>query len=242
MISRLIWLPLACLSLCQCAKDRIHSIAVSVPDQKMAVYKQGQLIREYPISTSKFALSDEPGSKGTPLGRMEIAKKFGSGLPSGAVLKDRKWTGEVLPPNSPGRDPIVSRILWLKGLEGHNANAYRRYIYIHGTAEESRLGSPASYGCVRMSSRDVIELFEIVGVGAAVEIRNLSLRAGAPMAPMALVKPAPMAHSLAGAEIIPPSADAAAVLPQRIPPPPIPREPELSWTPPGSHDALAMNP
>lgn len=244
MTSRLLWLSLSCLVLCQCAKDRVHTIAISVPDQRMAVYKEGQLIREYPISTSKFALSDDPGSKGTPLGRMEIAKKFGSGLPPGAVLKDRKWTGEILPPNSPGRDPIVSRIFWLRGLEPHNANAYKRYIYIHGTAEEARLGSPASYGCIRMASRDVIELFDIVGVGAGVEVRNQVLRhPQAPSLPIAWVKPVGRGQGSAFvAATLPAHPAAAAVLPQRIAAPPAPQPVELSWAPPGAPESLAMTP
>jgi hypothetical protein len=81
----------------------------------------------------------------------------------------------VLEPNAPGRDPIVSRILWLRGTEYNNRNAYRRFIYIHGTPEEWRVGSPASYGCIRMKSRDVIDLYKRVGVGAEVQIIRDSL-------------------------------------------------------------------
>ena len=83
-------------------------------------------------------------------------------------FKDRKPTGEIVPVNAPGRDPIVTRILWLKGLERQNANAFERMIYIHGTPEEARLGTPASYGCIRMRSVDVIALFNTVGRGARV--------------------------------------------------------------------------
>jgi lipoprotein-anchoring transpeptidase ErfK/SrfK len=92
-------------------------------------------------------------------------------------FKSRRPTGEIVPVNSPGRDPIVSRILWLKGLERENRTSFARTIYIHGTPEEHKLGSRASYGCVRMSSRDVIELYDIVGVGARVDIvtRGLNL-------------------------------------------------------------------
>ena len=79
--------------------------------------------------------------------------------------------------NSPGRDPIVSRILWLKGKEPQNANAYGRYIYIHGTPEERNIGLPVSYGCIRMRSRDVIELYDIVGKGAQVTIVDAPLEA-----------------------------------------------------------------
>jgi hypothetical protein len=159
-----------------CRRDRLHVIEISVPEQKMALYRKGVRIREYPVSTSKFGLGDEVGSNRTPLGHFEIEKKLGTGRPSGAVLKDRKWTGEILAPNAPGRDPIVSRILWLRGLEPQNRNAYGRYIYIHGTTEEQTIGQPVSYGCIRMRSRDVMDLDDLVGRGAGVYIVNLPLR------------------------------------------------------------------
>ncbi|MCB1087716.1 MAG: L,D-transpeptidase, partial [Verrucomicrobiae bacterium] len=116
------------------------------------------------------------------LGAFQVAKKFGDQAQPGTVFKDRRPTGEIVAPNSPGRDPIVSRILWLKGLEAQNANAYGRYIYIHGTPEEQNIGMPASYGCVRMRSRDVIDLYNIVGRGARVYIVNLPLQ-GPPVPP-----------------------------------------------------------
>jgi hypothetical protein len=148
--------------------DSLHVMEVSVPLQKMALYKQGALVKTYPVSTSKFGLGDEEGSYRTPLGAMEVAEKIGEGKPAGAVFKSREWTGEVIKPNSPGRDPIVSRILWLNGLEPANKNAYSRCIYIHGTAAESDIGKPVSYGCVRMKSRDIIDLYGQVGEGSKV--------------------------------------------------------------------------
>ena len=163
------------LFLVGCAKDRIHTMVVSIPEQKMALYKKGQLARTYDISTSKFAISSVEGTNGTPLGKLEVAKKIGGGQPAGMKFKNRVPTGEVVPVNAPGRDPIVSRILWLKGLEDHNRNTFERYIYIHGTPEEKNIGKPASYGCVRMRSRDVIELYDIVGTGAAIDIINSPL-------------------------------------------------------------------
>ena len=151
-------------------------VIVSVRDQKLGIYDPGgKLIKSYKISTSKFGLGDKPGSNCTPLGKHEIIAKIGHGLPKGAVLKSRSWNGEVLSPNAPGRDPIVSRILWLKGLEGQNKNAYKRFIYIHGTPEEQKLGKPASYGCIRMSMADVIRLFEDLGIGSTVEITQKHL-------------------------------------------------------------------
>ncbi len=161
--------------LASCAKDRIHTMVVSIPEQKMALYRKGELLRTYDISTSKFCLSCSSGSNGTPLGRHEVAKKIGGGQPFGMKFKSRRPTGEIVAVNAPGRDPIVTRILWLKGLERRNRDTYSRCIYIHGTPEEWRIGTPASYGCVRMRSRDVIDLYRTVGEGAAVDIRNSAL-------------------------------------------------------------------
>ena len=154
-------------------------VVVSVRDQKLGVYDtSGKLVKTFKISTSKFGLGDNPGSNCTPLGKHEIVAKIGHGLPKGAVLKSRQWNGEVLPPNAPGRDPIVSRIMWLKGLETQNRNAYHRFIYIHGTPEEKNLGKPASYGCIRMGMSDVIRLFEEMPVGSRVEITPKHLPRG----------------------------------------------------------------
>lgn len=150
--------------------DKRHVMHISVADQKMLLTDQGEPVASYPISTSKFGLSSRPGSYATPLGRHRVAKKIGGGLPVGAVMKSRRFTGEVLPVNAPGRDPIVTRILWLQGSEGHNRNSFSRNIYIHGTPEERNIGLPVSYGCIRMRSRDVIELYDRVGTGARVDI------------------------------------------------------------------------
>lgn len=153
-----------------CGKDRVHMVRVSVPDQRMAVYKKGVEIARYTISTSKFGLGNQPGSNRTPLGKLEIACKIGAGAPAGMKFKSREPTGEIVPVNAPGRDPIVTRILWLRGLEAANSNAFERMIYIHGTPEEALIGTPASYGCVRMRSADIIALFDTVGNGASVRI------------------------------------------------------------------------
>jgi len=151
-------------------KDREHQLLISIPQQRMLVLKNGTPIGMYPVSTSKFGVGDRAGSYDTPLGHLEIARKFGDDAPSGEVFKSRKPTGEVVLPDSPGRDPIVTRILWLKGLESQNRDAYSRCIYIHGTPEERNLGKPVSFGCIRMRSADVINLYNTVGVGAKVDI------------------------------------------------------------------------
>src|SRR3954466_7881160 len=168
------------------APNTRHRIVVSIPQQRLALLDNGALIATYPISTSKFAIGDAPGSRATPLGELEIAKKIGGGAVLGTVFKDRRPTGEILVPDAPGRDPIVTRILWLRGLEAQNANAYGRYIYIHGTAEERNIGKRASYGCIRMRSRDVVQLYDVVGWGARVTILNEPLEAMIPsLAPAA---------------------------------------------------------
>jgi lipoprotein-anchoring transpeptidase ErfK/SrfK len=172
---------LLALFLASCAApDTQHKIVISTRDQKLALLDRGTLMATYPVSTSKFGLGDRPGSKSTPLGQLQIAEKIGDNAPPGTVFKDRRRTGEVVLANSPGRDPIVTRILWLRGLEAQNANAFARDIYIHGTPEEWRIGSPASYGCVRMRSSDIIQLYNIVGIGAAVTIVNASLVSAVP--------------------------------------------------------------
>jgi lipoprotein-anchoring transpeptidase ErfK/SrfK len=150
-------------------------IVVSVPDQRLALVENGLTVAQFPVSTSKFGLGDRPRSYATPLGMMEVAAKIGDNAPLGAVFKGRRPTGEVLRPNAPGRDPIVSRIIHLRGLERSNAGAYDRGIYIHGTAEERTIGRPASYGCIRMRSRDVIRLFNSVAQGTKVAVVNAPL-------------------------------------------------------------------
>lgn len=174
----LLLVPMALgLSGCGSRKDNRNKMLVSVRDQRMLLVKDGKPVKSYRISTSKFGLGSRNGSNHTPLGRMEVARKIGRGAPKGMVFKSRRQTGEVLKPNAPGRDPIVSRILWLKGKDSHNRNTFGRCIYIHGTPEEWRLGSPASYGCIRMSSRDVVDLYKRVGEGAEVRVFRSSLMA-----------------------------------------------------------------
>jgi len=146
------------------------SILVSVPDQKLVLLENGCRMAEYPISTSKYGLGDRFGSYATPTGSMEIAQKIGGGYPIGAVFKNRQPTGEVLRPNAPGRDPIVTRIIWLRGLDASSRNAFSRNIYIHGTPVERLIGRPASYGCIRMRSKDIVDLYNRVGVGARVNV------------------------------------------------------------------------
>lgn len=143
---------------------------VSVPDQVLALVDRGKLIMQYSISTSRFGTGDSAASYRTPLGTLFVSAKIGDRLPLGAVIKNRIPTGEIVAVNAPGRDPIVSRVIWLRGMEAQNRSARDRCIYIHGTPEERRIGKPASFGCIRMRSRDIIDLYDRVHIGTHVVI------------------------------------------------------------------------
>jgi len=150
--------------------DTSNQLIISVRDQKLLLLRNGSQVAIYPISTSMFGLGDAWGRMTTPLGYLAVEKKIGDNVPVGAVFHKRRLTGEVLQPNAPGRDPITTRIIWLRGLEAQNAHAFQRGIYIHGTPEEKKIGRPASYGCIRMKSKDVAELYNQVPLGAVVQI------------------------------------------------------------------------
>jgi hypothetical protein len=145
-------------------------VIVSVHDQKLMLVENGTRIATYPVSTSKFGLGDDWGRMTTPLGFLQVAEKIGDHAPVGAVFHNRRFTGEILKPNAPGRDPVITRIIWLRGLQVANAHAFRRCIYIHGTPQEKLIGRPASYGCIRMKSEDVANLYSQLPLGAIVEI------------------------------------------------------------------------
>jgi L,D-transpeptidase catalytic domain len=145
-------------------------VIISVRDQKLMLMENGAVTATYPVSTSKYGLGDTWGSLATPLGLLQVAQKIGDSAPIGAVFHNRRWTGEILRPNTPGRDPVMTRIIWLRGLQIANAHAFRRCIYIHGTNEENLLGRPASFGCIRMRSVDVAALYSQLPLGTPVEI------------------------------------------------------------------------
>jgi hypothetical protein len=152
-------------------------IIVSVPDQQLALLDYGKLIARYPISTSKFGTGDRAGSYRTPLGVLFVSAKFGDKLPAGAVIKSRMPTGEIVDPNASGRDAILSRVIWLRGMEDQNRRARDRCIYIHGTPEERRIGNPASFGCIRMRAKDVIAVYNFSHIGMHVTITQKHLAA-----------------------------------------------------------------
>ncbi len=147
-----------------------NQIIISVRDQKLTVVKEDHTRISFPISTSKFGLGDRRGTYETPTGEMAVAAKIGGGAASGTVFHGRVSTGEIVKVDAPGRDAIVTRILALKGLEANNSQAFSRGIYIHGTPEERNIGRPTSYGCIRMRSSDVIQVYNMVKIGARVQI------------------------------------------------------------------------
>jgi hypothetical protein len=152
--------------------ESTSEVIISISEQKLVVVRDGMWTHKFRVSTSRFGTGDSYGSYKTPLGKLRVCDKIGGGLPVGSVIRHRHTTGEILPVNAPGRDPIVTRILWLEGLEPGNEHAKARGIYIHGTVEESKIGDAASYGCIRMKSREVVDVYDAVPVGSLVTIQN----------------------------------------------------------------------
>ena len=154
-------------------------ILVSLGGQRLDLVDGGTVLRSYRVSTSRYGAGERAGSLRTPRGRHVVRAMIGAGAPAGTVFRGRRRTGEIytdkLASKHPGRDWVLSRILWLSGAEvGKNrlgaVDSMRRYIYIHGTPERYSLGTPASIGCIRMSDEDVIELFDMVSPGTVVDI------------------------------------------------------------------------
>jgi lipoprotein-anchoring transpeptidase ErfK/SrfK len=157
------------------------TIEIDIKKQNLVLKDaDGRTVKTYRVSTSKFGPGEKNGSFCTPRGRHLVRAKIGAGQPLGAVFVRRRPTGEVWTPELheryPGRDWILTRILWLSGCEpGRNrlgdVDTMRRYIYIHGSPDSAELGTPGSIGCVRMRNRDVAELFDLVAPYAPVEIK-----------------------------------------------------------------------
>lgn len=149
------------------AQPKIH---ISVAHQELTLKSGRKKLAAYPISTSRFGLGSEEGSLKTPTGRFRIAEKIGDGAPLGTVFKSRrpvKATKKMLR----DEDLVLTRILWLDGLQRANANTYDRFIYIHGTNHEGQIGERASHGCIRMRNRDLVELFDRVEIDTPVMIK-----------------------------------------------------------------------
>jgi len=153
----------------QSSEQDACEIEISIRDQTLKLRRGDNIVRAYPISTSRFGLGTESGSKKTPLGQFRIAEKIGQGMPPGTIFRSRIPLGadDPLPQTE---DWITSRILWLDGIDPDNDNTKDRYIYIHGTKHEDRIGRPDSHGCIRMRNADVIELFDLVHLGNLVRI------------------------------------------------------------------------
>jgi len=144
------------------------------PDQ---LAENETVLRIYQVSTAANGLGCREGSFCTPSGKLRVAQKLGEDLPIGAVLRGRVPTGEVwsLEASNPlatsQEDLILTRVLWLEGVEGENSNTLQRFIYLHGTNHESLLGQSVSHGCIRFSNHDIVEVFEMLPVGAEVEVK-----------------------------------------------------------------------
>ena len=157
----------------------MKSIRISIPDQTLELSEDGKSLRRYLVSTSKNGVGEKYGSFCTPRGRHVIRAKVGAGAPVNAVFVKRRPTGEIYDPELgnrfPGRDWMLTRLLWLSGCEpGFNrlgdVDTMRRYIYIHGSPDSAVMGRPGSIGCIRMHNRDLLELFDLVEPGTPVEI------------------------------------------------------------------------
>jgi L,D-transpeptidase YbiS len=158
-------------------------ILIDIERQSLALLRDGSLERDYLVSTAALGAGEQNGSYQTPRGLHLVRAKIGNGMPENAVFVGRRWTGEIWTPELharyPGRDWILTRILWLSGCQpGFNrlggVDTMRRYVYIHGTPDITELGHPGSHGCIRMGNADMIELFERVPAYTPVEIVEAS--------------------------------------------------------------------
>jgi lipoprotein-anchoring transpeptidase ErfK/SrfK len=159
----------------------MKSIRISIPDQTLVLAEDGKPIKRYRVSTSKNGVGEKYGSFCTPRGRHIIRAKVGAGQPVNTVFVKRRPTGEIYDPalgsRHPGRDWMLTRLLWLSGCEpGFNrlgdVDTMRRYIYIHGSPDAVEMGAPGSIGCVRMRNADIVELFDLVPAYTPVDIRE----------------------------------------------------------------------
>ncbi len=154
-------------------EDTARHIDINVAEQRLRLWEGGTLLMCCAISTSKYGLGSEPGSNRTPLGLFRIAEKHGDGAAPGTIFKARVPVGHWSP-DAPAsaEDLITTRILWLDGLEPGNASTYDRYIYLHGTNQEHKLGTTASHGCVRLANDAVEKLYDLVPVNTRVRIHR----------------------------------------------------------------------
>ena len=163
----------------KCNKSFNEVLFVNITEQKMYYIKEGGIVKTYVISSSSYGVGNKAGSNKTPIGLHKVKQKFGEKTPINGKMIGRVFYGDIATiytDNTKSKtDDVCSRILWLVGLEeglnkGEGIDSYNRYIYIHGTSEEGRLGKPASHGCIRMKNKDIIELYEKIKIGTLVLI------------------------------------------------------------------------
>ena len=163
----------------KCNKSFDEVLFVNITEQKMYYIKEGGIVKTYVISSSSYGVGNKAGSNKTPIGLHKVKQKFGEETPINGKMIGRVFYGDIATiytDNTKSKtDDVCSRILWLVGLEeglnkGEGIDSYNRYIYIHGTSEEGRLGKPASHGCIRMKNKEVIELYEKIKIGTLVLI------------------------------------------------------------------------
>lgn len=157
-------------------------ISINISLQQLDLLdNNGVVTKRYVVSTSRFGGGELNGSYRTPRGRHVIRAKIGGGRPTNTVFVERRPTGEIYSPELsrrfPGRDWILTRVLWLSGCEPGvnrlgNVDTMRRFIYIHGSPDTSEMGHPGSVGCIRMRNADIIDLFERVSAGTIVDITD----------------------------------------------------------------------
>ncbi|MFZ4387911.1 MAG: L,D-transpeptidase family protein [Chthoniobacterales bacterium] len=145
-------------------------LILDVGAQRLDLEQSDGTILSYPVSTSKYGLGTQEGSFRTPTGRLRIHAKFGGNAPAWMCFQGREPTGVITTPGG-DEDLILSRILWLEGLDPENSNTLDRYIYIHGTNQEELIGTPASHGCIRLRNDQMIELFDLVEEGTPLLIK-----------------------------------------------------------------------
>ena len=164
--------------LSSCARNGIPPtqfiLTVNIAGQTVSLFEKGEFAKEFPCSTSRFGIGQTAGSNCTPLGLHRIAEKIGAHAPAGTVFKARRAIGHISQPEFTDAK-ITTRVLWLEGLEpglnrGGDVDSHARYIYIHGTADQSSIGKPASCGCVHLADADLIPLFDLLPVGTLVWI------------------------------------------------------------------------
>ncbi|MBE9567895.1 MAG: L,D-transpeptidase [Proteobacteria bacterium] len=160
----------------------MNSIKINVSQQQLNLFDdEDKLLHQYPVSTSRYGTGNQNGSEQTPLGLHRIKDKLGGAMPVNEVFIGRLPHGNLEECTERGvelpEDVIMSRILWLEGMEpgrnrGGYVDSYERYIYIHGTNHEDQIGTPASIGCIRMRNKDIVELFRLIEVGTEVLIED----------------------------------------------------------------------